>query len=55
MDTTCLHDIIKFVHRVMYLEMDETEYYDDEQDDMASDEEGQPYEDNEGKSKRSYV
>lgn len=50
MDANCVTDIFRFIHRVMYLEMDETEYYDDELYDMSTDEEVQSYEDYEGQS-----
>lgn len=44
MDVTCISDVFHFIHRVMYLEMDETVYYDDSE----ACEEVPPDEDNEG-------
>jgi len=48
MNTNCVTDIFKFMHRVMNLEVDETEYNDGLYD-MSTDEEVL-YEDHEGES-----
>lgn len=48
MNATCVTNIFKFMHRVMNLEVDELEFYDDESYD--TDEEVPQYEDYEGQS-----
>lgn len=48
MDITCISDVFRFIHRVMYLEIEDAAYYDDSCDEIY--EEVPSYEDNKGQS-----